>query len=294
MNKMRGGIMRAPTSFIDATNFAQFLVVTLMATLAYRPFFKSTRLLGVALAIISAGIFVTSTRNAWMGLLISVLAFDFYRRRYASLAGKAAAMGIMYGTMLLLAEFVPYFAAMMGKSADSASTSDYRSQLLTRGIQEFHKHPLVGTDIGTVVAAMPDMVQGEGIIDFVNGYLFYSLTAGFFGLVGLFLVFFLPCVAMLNIRCAVNRKQMFLERAAAFVFAISFSYQICTVFTGFGGHGSLFFYLTLAIGSVLYSWRKLSPQTLAEWDKAPGPKAPSLLGTADEKAAQPAPLVAPA
>jgi O-antigen ligase len=265
--KIRGGILRPVTVFPDATSFAQFLIIILMATIACRQSFRSTSKFMMALSLIALGIFVTSTRNAWIGAIICILAFDLFRKRFVALTGKLSVLGMGYAILLLLAEFVPYVKTMMGKSDDTAGTTDYRSRLLTRGIEEFHNHPLTGVNGAQLTVNMKDMIQGEGIIDFVNGYLFYALTVGTAGLVGLALVFLMPCWGMLKTRRAMMAQGPFLQRTAAFVFAVGLSYFVTTAFTGFGGRGSMFLYLTIGIGAVLYAWRRISPELLASTDR---------------------------
>lgn len=267
MLKFRAGLLRTMTSFSDATAFAQFLVIALTATMASRESFRSTGKMVVALGVIALGIFVTSTRNAWIGAILCVLGFDLFRRRYTALAGKLTVLGMGYAVILLLAEVVPYFATMMGKSEDTAGTADYRSRLLTRGIEEFWRHPLGGVGGGQLLVDMQDMVQGEGIVDFVNGYLYYSLISGVFALIGLALVFLLPCWAMLQTRRPMSVQGPFLQRTTAFVFAVCFSFFVTTAFTGFGGRASTYLYVTLGIGAVIFPWRRVAPALLAASDR---------------------------
>ncbi|NIJ08600.1 hypothetical protein FHS31_002221 [Sphingomonas vulcanisoli] len=259
--KFRGGILRATTVYGDATTLAQFLVVTLMATVTFRHNFRTTRALGIALGVITVGIFVTSTRNAWIGVLVGVMAFDLYRGRFLPLVGKVTLLGMMYGSVLLLAEFIPYFNAMVN-GPDTTGTANYRSLLLTRGMEEYHKHPLSGIAVKKLLIDMKDLVQGEGIVDFVNGYLFYALADGLLGFIGLLLVFLLPCVAMLAIRRSMIARGLLLERSAALVFSVCLTYAVMTAFTGYGGHYEIPLYCIMGLGAVLFSWRRVAPARL--------------------------------
>lgn len=271
--KMRGSFLRPVTSFGDSTTFSLFLATAFGATMACRFSFRSTSKLAIALALIIGGIFCTSSRNAWIALLIMVLAFDFYRRRYLALTGKACILGGAFAVLLLAAEFSPYISTMMGNDADTASTSDYRSMLLKRGKEEFWKHPEIGIDSATVMLNMQDLKQGEGIVDFVNGYLFYALTCGVGGIFALLGAFIGPSVAMLASRKAMARHPYTLERYAAFVFGTGLTYLVTVAFTGFGGRAAIFLGIVLAIGGVLFAWRKLPFEMLAASDpNAPGLK----------------------
>ena len=271
--KMRGGLLRSVASFGEATSFSLFLAIAAGAAIACRHSFRSTSKLSIALFVIAGGIFCTSSRNAWTALLIMVLSFDFYRRRYLSLAGKAVVLGGVFAVLMLAAEVSPYVSTMMGNSADTASTADYRTVLLRRGQEEFWKHPGFGIDASTLMVNMHDLVQGEGIVDFVNGYLFYALTCGFLGILALLGAFLGPPLAMLASRTAMRKHPYTLERYAGFVFASGMTYTVTTAFTGFNSRGAMYYGIVIAMGGVLYAWRKLPVDMIAASDpRAPGLK----------------------
>lgn len=285
--KFRAGMLRSIGPFGESTSFSLFLASCLIATIACRESFKSTSKFVWALGFVSLGIFVTSSRNAYIAVVIGIVAFDLYRQRYVAVTGKVALLGMGYAILLLLAEISPYFRTMTGQTADTASTSDYRTQLLTRGMEEFHKHPYAGIDAGTLIQNMQDLVQGEGIVDFVNGYLFFALTTGVGGFIALVAAFLLSCYAMLRSRRAMAMQGPFLQRTCAFVFAITATALVTTAFTAFGNRGSLYFYMTLGLGSVLAAWRKVAPELLAATDRSDVGKPPWFNQVAGAEAAQP-------
>jgi len=291
--KFRAGMLRAMTSFGDSTAFSLFLAITLIAAIACRESFRSTSKFVYALLTISLGIFVASSRNAYIAVVLGIIFFDLYRKRYVAVTGKVALLGMGYAVLLLLAEVSPYFRTMTGQTADTASTSDYRTQLLTRGMEEFHKHPYAGIDGATLLQNMHDLTQGEGIVDFVNGYLFYALTAGISGFIALVLAFLLPCWAMLKSQRAMRMQGPALQRGSAFVFAIAATYLITTAFTGFGNRGSTYFYMVLGLGAVLYAWRKVQPELLAASDRPSGPRPPVFAPLAPPMGEVPEPALAP-
>lgn len=84
---------------------------------------------------------------------------------------------------LLGAASVSYkVATLAGFTDEGRGTIDYRKTLLTRGIEEVRKKPLLGDSPSNVIAKMSDLMQGEGIVDFVNGYLYTALVSGLIGL----------------------------------------------------------------------------------------------------------------
>jgi hypothetical protein len=192
-------------------------------------------------------------------------------------------LGGAFAFLMLLAEVSPYVSTMMGNSSDTAGTVDYRSLLLKRGKEEFWKHPYTGVDITTMSQNLQDLVQGEGIIDFVNGYVFYALVAGVGGLIALLVAFLGADYAMLTSRKSLMRHPFTLERYGAFVFAVATTQVVTTAFGGFGGRGSTFYYMILAIGSTLYAWRNVPFNLLAASDRdAPGLKYKSLPSVSDK------------
>lgn len=261
--KIRSGILRSVTSFGETTSFAVNMGIMFMATIACRFSFKSTSKLVIALTIIAGAIFVTSSRNAWIGLIVAIVAFDFFRGRVASFFGKITVLGMAYSIAGLAAQFSTYMASMMGKSADSAGTADYRQRLLTRGLEEFMKHPIAGLSPAQVMESMADLRQGEGIVDFVNGYIYYMLVAGFGGLVALLLAFTMPAIAMATTRKRRMIEGLPLDRYGAFAAAVCISFMITTAFTAFGGRNSSNLYIVLAVMSVLYAWRRVPPEMLS-------------------------------
>jgi len=201
------------------------------------------------------GLLSANSRGAFVALAIGVIAFDFYRRRYPDLLAKVAVGAGLFLMVLAAAQFSEFFASVLGRGSGEAGSADYRFLLWHRGLEEIAKHPLFGTSLQTAMNHLEDLRQGEDIIDLVNGYINYGLTAGYPGMIGLFLVFASLCMAMLVVRRSTGVKLPISDSAAA-VFAIS-GYSIVSCFYGgFGGEVSSPFYGVCAVGSVLWSIRR--------------------------------------
>ena len=102
----------------------------------------------------------------------------------AALIAAGALLG--YEILLALASSSPRIAAFLNVGNETSKFQghyDYRGALLERGLQEASKHMWLGTGMGNVTANLMDMVQGQGIIDFVNTYLWIYLVSGLIGLV---------------------------------------------------------------------------------------------------------------
>lgn len=249
-SKMRGGVIRAPASFPEATSLGSYLALTGVALMGLRPSFRSTSRYYIALGILCVGLLSSSSRGALVGILIGAVAFDFYRARFGSLIGKLGLGACVYLVMMTLAQFSSYFDAMLGRGAVQTST-DYRILLLHRGLEEIGKHPLLGTTLKTALKNLEDIRQGEGIIDLVNGYISYGLILGYPGIIGLGLVFATSCLTMWTIRRKVAADEA-VSGVAAVVFGVSAFTAVNAFYSGFGAEGSTTFYELLAIGSCLW------------------------------------------
>jgi O-antigen ligase len=123
---------------------------------------------------------------------------------------------------------------MLGKSAETASTVDYRARLLTRGMEEYWKSPLIGYSQPEVLSRLADMRQGEGIIDFVNTYLFFALVSGAIGVICFIAAFVFYIRGMLRFRGALGRADRSLAVPAFLVAGLVMPMEML-VFTSFGG-----------------------------------------------------------
>ncbi|HWI85650.1 MAG TPA: O-antigen ligase family protein [Sphingomonas sp.] len=253
--KLRGGMIRAPASFPESTNLANYLALAGVALFALRASFSSTRRWYLALGVIALGLLAANSRGGFVGIAIGMVAFDLYRRHYSALAAKIATIGLCYTLFLAAAQVSAYFASVVGKSDATIGSSDYRVLLLRRGMEEIRKHPYFGTTRDQAIASLQDIKQGEGIVDLVNGYIAYGLTLGYPGMIGLLMIFVSLCLAMLLARRGLSRDRELAE-TAAFVFAVSSLVAVSSFFTGFGGENSMPFCEVAALGSVMWALRK--------------------------------------
>lgn len=228
MVKFRGGAMRAYGPMDEATNAGFTLVMMFAAALACNTLFKKGGFRYVVPAVILLGVAAPQSRGALIGAGVVILAHAFYRFGAAGLGKAALVLGPIVGL---------YYArqSATGPLADAESTSDYRSQLFTRGVQEFWHHPIAGDAMGRVYAQMEDLRQGEGIIDFVNTYLYFALATGAIGLAIFCVVLFLPMGQLFAKRRALIGDSG-TGAFAAFAFATFAASSVMLVFTSIQTH----------------------------------------------------------
>jgi O-antigen ligase len=223
--------------------------------MALRTSFASRNKWYAALAVLLIGLIAPNSRNALIGVVIGLLLFDFYRRKWGPLFAKLSIGAIGYLLLLTAAQFWPYAANLVGKSDETHSSNEYRLLLLRRGMEEISKHPILGTTMKEALQNLQDIQQGQHIIDLVNGYVTYGLTLGYLGMVGLLVVFVSLCLAMLGARRQLSPNRE-LRDIAAFTFAVSGFMILVAAFTSFGGEGSTYFYLVASLGSSVWALRK--------------------------------------
>jgi len=258
--QMRGGMLRAPGSFSESTSLGAFLTAATLAMFALRTSFASKRKWYIAVGIMFVGLIAPNSRNALMGLAIGLLLLDVYRRKWGPFFMKVGAAGGLYLVLLTTAQFWPYARNLIGKGEDTQSSNEYRLLLLRRGMEEIHKHPMLGTTLKKAMDNLQDIQQGQHIIDLVNGYITYGLTLGYMGMAGLFFVFASLALAMMSARRKLLANPV-LHDLAALTFAVAGCMILIAAFTSFGGEGSTYFYLVAVLGSSLWALRRTASAT---------------------------------
>lgn len=202
MVKMRGGMLRASGPIIEPMQAAMVMLMMAVGTIGSRSSFRSTPVWLLAIAVGLAGVMMPQSRNAIGGFGVAVLVFMFYRGQI----GKSVALGAAAAVFFMIAQFatgrnpIPF---MNEDVAEGGGDVSYRAELLTRGLEEFWKAPLFGAPSTDVLFRLRDMVQGEGIVDFVNTYLHIGLLTGF---IGLFI--FCSALAVTLLQLLVGRKRV--------------------------------------------------------------------------------------
>ena len=180
--KLRGGSMRSDGPYTEPLSLAFAITIGFVALLSLRQQVQQRWQYILLCVLVIGGLIAPQGRGAWIGAICALFALDLYRRNYRRFSIKIILIGIAGVMALALATINDRFAVMLGFTAEGQGTLNYREQLLTRGIEEFWKHPLFGDAIGDVLYNLRDMTQGEGIVDLVNGYLHIALISGAVGL----------------------------------------------------------------------------------------------------------------
>lgn len=181
--KMRGGFLRSSGPFPEPLSFAYWLALLTMCAVACAWMFKSRAHQALIVLILLIGLFAAQSRGAFLGLACGVIVLFSISGRIAAVAKSLAVVSIAGMVVYAAALSSPTVGSIIGIRTDGTRVKDYRETLLERGLEEARKNPLLGVDLETITRNMSDLRQGEGIIDFVNSYLYIILVSGVIGLV---------------------------------------------------------------------------------------------------------------
>jgi hypothetical protein len=185
--KMRGGLLRASGPSMNPPLSSAVLALCFVVTFASNSLFKTKIGHRLAIGVVGVGLFAMQARVGWLGAIVGSIAVMISKRGVRAFAGYIPVLAITMALVYGYAQIDSKFAGMVGFSSDAKGSVEYRDQMGDLGIEIVKAHPLIGQPIPVVVEQMSALRQGEGIIDFVNGYLSIALFSGLTGL-GLFVI----------------------------------------------------------------------------------------------------------
>lgn len=173
---LRAGLLRTGGSMVDYSAGGLFLATIV----ALMPFLRSRfRPIGfyVVLFTLIAGLFASQSRGAWVAAIVGLLFAAAYRGLWARvilLAGGSVAAELA----ILVFATSGRLASIVGQSEEATATVSYRKLLISRGMDQISSHPLAGQSPNQLIDNLPELVQGQHIVDFVNSHLFIAMAAG--------------------------------------------------------------------------------------------------------------------
>ena len=180
--KMRGGMLRAAGPSMNPPLSSAGLALCFVTAFASASLFKTKIGHWMVLTVIALGLFVMQARVGWLGAVVGSVAVLVSKRGIRTFATYIPIIMLLSGGIYGLAQVNEKFANLTGFSADAKGSSEYREQMSDRGIQIVKDHILIGQPVSSVENQMENFRQGEGIVDFVNGYLAIALFSGLLGL----------------------------------------------------------------------------------------------------------------
>jgi O-antigen ligase len=179
---VRGSSLRAMASTGHPLALGYELAIAFGLWLSLETYVKSRLTRWTVSAILMLGLLASYSRGPWACALAIYVIYVFLKPRAVSgliksFLGSVLALAII--SLTSLGEKIAAVLPFLGGTIDS-SNIDYRSRLWTRGLTIVRDNPVFGDQYA--LARMQDLRQGQGIVDFVNGYLAELLATGFVGL----------------------------------------------------------------------------------------------------------------
>jgi hypothetical protein len=261
--KARGGVLRSGGPFVEPTSAAMVLATCVLALWLSRDYLRSRWQSMLLFAFALIGLSAPQSRGAWLGLLTALAMVLVFRGRYAQLVRSAIVIGAAGAMLFLAAQVSPYLSETMGLSGGSSETSQYRRLLFDRGIEEFWHSPVWGYSMPQVTLRLSDLRQGEGIVDFVNSYIWILLISGAIGtliFVGAFVNFLLR---MLKFRRPIGGDHGNVI-AGSFVFAGLAMPMEMLFFTSFGGRPGFFVFVMFGFAAAFITIRERESSALRQ------------------------------
>jgi hypothetical protein len=267
---VRAGLLRAPGPYNVPIAFGYFLALMALCAISVERVYRDGFSRLPSLGLIVLALLLTQSRGGWLGFLVGFAALLFYRRKVGSML--AITVPIIFIGLLIRVVGVGdgRLAESLGQTGHSVETAEYRTILFDRGMQEFWNRPIVGRAESEVMAAMIDMTQGEGIIDFVNTYLWLAVMTGTAGVVAFGAV---AISAVANTLPRPNRQDPSFGMDG-FIFAAIIASAVMLTFGSFFNIVRLSFLLLIAFSCIVARQRAVEKRERLRQRAAPPAAAP--------------------
>lgn len=174
----RAGLLRALVSTLHPLALGYLLSVALAFALFLSGSTSTSRLSKPLPYVIAIGLIATYSRGPWVAAAAGLLIYQLYS---PSPLGNWVRSACLTGIVLVLLSLTPYWDRIIDSlpfiGTIEATNVEYRERLIETSIELIKQNPWFGDQ--HVIDRMDHMIQGQGIVDLVNGYV---LTALYFGL----------------------------------------------------------------------------------------------------------------
>ena len=179
---LRGSSLRAMASTGHPLALGFELAIAFGLWLCLETYVQSRLTRWTVTATLVLGSMAAYSRGPWACAIVIYVIYVLLKPRAVSGLVKSFLGSVLALAVISLTSLGAKIAAVLPFLGGTIDTSniDYRSRLWTRGWEIVRDNPLLGDQYA--LARMQDLRQGQGIVDFVNGYLAELLAGGFVGL----------------------------------------------------------------------------------------------------------------
>lgn len=174
---VRAGFMRSGGAFLNVTAFAFFLAILPAGLWGIRSYFHRAGYIAVTVLLLG-GLLATQSRGAWIACAAGYCALWAYQGLRMRAAAALVGAAVLYAVAGLIVPENGRLAESLGRAGAAADTTQYRWALLEGGLAQIRAYPIFGQSNADLNAALSYLVQGEGIVDFVNTHLFVAISGG--------------------------------------------------------------------------------------------------------------------
>ena len=255
----RSGFIRLALSLGGPTKLGFYLTIILALMIGVLLSVKQSMLRYALLcALILPGLYFTGSRGAWIGFVLVISAFVYFKMPNNSRI--VTTLFIVLSISIISVGYIwqPQKQGFDISSLDESGTFDYRKRLAQAEIQLIKQHPFFGHPNPFQTPIMEELRQGQGIIDPVNAFLTLGMTKGL-----IYLFFLLVIIATCVFACLRYVNSGYLEDKKIRVYlgaclaALIISLSVQWIFTSYSGLRVTYFWLVLGMAMALKKkWKR--------------------------------------
>ena len=244
--KMRGSNLRIPATFIESTAFGVFLSLAVVATACQRQLFQTRNKQYLALGLLAFITFLTYSRGAVIAIFVGTVAMMMARGLLARSLATIAAFGVLGALTFALASWNSGLEDII--RPETGGKIEYRSEFWRLGTEMVWQNPLAGHTSKAINEYMKE-ITGEGFVDPVNTYLYFSIRAGLTGGLVLILSVLIPLAFLWSARrrLPTYSQQANLGMVFGWLSIMAFHFAV----TSFHERNPLWLFLCLAMTAAL-------------------------------------------
>jgi hypothetical protein len=242
---MRGNSLRAMASAGHSLALGYLLDIAFGVWLALSQYVQSRATKVIITLLLIFGLFAAYSRGPWACALLIYFAFALQKPSALSGIAKALMSAVIAAVVIAISPLGAKVAAVipfLGGNVDVGNIY-YRQRLWNRIWVLFQQSPVFGDQ--SALIKMQDLRQGQGIVDFVNGYAVEMISRGSVGLC----LFLIICLAALHRTRRSAAVMKLSDRPFGMVGASILSCILGTLFLwAFGGPSETMLWALIALG----------------------------------------------
>lgn len=187
---IRSGMLRASAVFFTPIGFGLTSTMAIGAFLYLRSSFEPKFIrLGIS-TILILGLISSLSRGPWLGFAVLLIVYTYLQNDAIQKTVKYLVYLIFLVPLLSLMPFWDKIISLLPFIGNVETENiTYRQRLIDNSLLVIEKYPFFGSTTYLNEPEMQRMIQGQGIVDLVNTYIWVALSSGIIGLILFVLIF---------------------------------------------------------------------------------------------------------